>query len=478
MVGAMSRTTVHTKGGNNVHEEILRLWPEARDDPACFAEHALGLVPTTQQREFLKALATPGARVAVRSGHGTGKSTALAVAALWFLATRKDALIPCTAPTAHQLQDVLWREMRRLIAGMDEELKALFQVTSDRIQLKGSAGMIVARTARPENPDALQGFHAPEILFVIDEAAGVNDAIFEVARGALSTPAARVALTGNPTRLSGYFHNAFHLARDSWTRIRFSCLDSPLVAPEYAGEIAAEYGEDSDMYRVRVLGEFPKAGMFNLIPLELVVRAMERSAPPDYQNTEPRIMGVDPAWLGTDRSAVVLRQGMAAKILFTVRGADTVRLAQMVATRAAEIRPDHIFVDQTGVGAGVFDQLKRTGYPVTGVAFSQTPMEPERFANRRAEMWWRIREWLEQGLVLEESRDLRDDLMAPEYHMTNTGKIQLESKDDIRRRGRPSPDLGDALALTFAFPVYPASRHEEANAEPDGYHVYDWMERN
>ncbi|MDR1745490.1 MAG: hypothetical protein LBS30_07040 [Planctomycetota bacterium] len=461
-----------------MHETLLKTWPDAAADPACFAQLALGLTPTEQQAEFLGALAKPGARVAVRSGHGTGKSTALAVAALWFLSTRRDALVPCTAPTAHQLQDVLWRELRRLVAGMDEEHRAPFQITSDRIQLKGSAGMIVGRTARPENPDALQGFHAPEILFVIDEAAGVNDVIFEVARGALSTPSARVALAGNPTRLGGYFHSAFHGARESWTGLCFSCLDSPLVAAEYAGEMAREFGEDSDVYRVRVLGEFPKSGVYNLIPLDLVEQAMERTLPATFHNPAPRVFGVDPAWLGSDRSAVVLRQGVAARVILTVRGEDTTRLAGLVARHAAEQRPDVIFVDQTGVGAGVYDQLRRAWPDTVGVAFAQRALDADRFINRRAEMWWQLREWLEKDAVLEARRDLRNDLIAPEYHYTFAGKIQLESKDAMRRRGIASPDLGDALALTFAMPVHPRHRDPAVEAEMEPYAPYGWMERN
>ncbi len=165
----------HTRR-NNVRENTLTpAPPESPDDPVRFASEALNLIPTTHQTQLLAALARPGARVAVRSGHGTGKTTALAAAALWFLATRPDALVPCTAPTAHQLQDVLWREMRRLIAGMDDGRRAAFQTTSDRITLKGGGGMIVARTARPENPDALQGFHAPNILFITFLALSVRE---------------------------------------------------------------------------------------------------------------------------------------------------------------------------------------------------------------------------------------------------------------------------------------------------------------
>ncbi|MCD8140313.1 MAG: hypothetical protein LUE17_11145 [Planctomycetaceae bacterium] len=461
-----------------MHEAIITNHPGAVDDPAAFARSVLRLEPTAQQAEFFGELAKPGARVAVRSGHGTGKSTALAVAALWFLSTRRDALVPCTAPTAHQLQDVLWRELRRLITRLDDACRAWFLVTSDRITLKNSGGMIVARTARPENPDALQGFHAPEILFVIDEAAGVNDVIFEVARGALSTPSARVALTGNPTRLSGYFHNAFHGARNTWARLVFSCLDSPLVAPDYAAEIAQEYGEDSDVYRVRVLGEFLTQGFHNLISLEMVDRAMERTAPPFPPVGAARIFGVDPAWLGPDRSAVVFRQGRVANVLFSVRGADTSRLAEMVARRAEELRPDAIFVDQTGVGAGVLDQIKRLGFNALGVAFAGKPLEPERFLNKRAEIWWAMREWIEKDAVLEPNRELRDDLITPEYSYTYNGKIQLEGKDAMRRRGHASPDLADALALTFAMPVYPRTAGSAVVNAARHSNLYEWMERN
>ncbi len=462
-----------------MHAEIMNTWPGIEGDPALFANDVLGLAPTDQQAEFFAALARPGARVAVRSGHGTGKSTALAAASLWFLATRKDALVPCTAPTAHQLQDVLWREIRRLIARMPDGVREQFQTTTDRIHLKGSAGMIVARTARPENPDALQGFHAQEILFIIDEAAGVADSIFEVARGALSTPSARVALAGNPTRLSGYFHNAFHKSRNAWSTLAFSCLDSPLVAPEYASDIAKEYGADSDMYRVRVLGEFPVAGMNSLISLDRVLAAMERKAPAFRLNPAPGIIGVDPAWMGNDRTAAVWRRGSEARILFRVHRSDTVQVAEMVAREAARLDPDMIFVDQTGVGAGVYDQLRRTGFPVTGVSFSQAAVESDRFLNLRAEMWWNLRKWLDrEDVVLEDDPQLKADLIGPECYLTGTGKMQLEHKDDMRRRGLPSPDLGDALALTFAATVRPRNTPAVALPATEPYSAYSWMERS
>ena len=361
--------------------EIMRL----HDDPVYYFRIAFGIDPTEQQTDFLNEIRLPGAKVSIASGHGTGKSTSFAGAALWFLDTHIDALVPCTAPTAHQLEDVLWREMYGLYNRMPDEMKGEISFNSERVRRRNSNGMIVARTARPENPDALQGFHAPEILFLIDEAAGVADAIFEVARGALSTPNARVAMAGNPTKLTGYFHSSHHMNRDSWTRLRFSCLESPLVDPSYAADIIREYGEDSDMYRVRVLGKFPHSGIYNLIPLELVEAAMERTAPPDWQEYMPIVFGVDPAYEGTDRSSIVMRQGLFAKVLFAGRGLRTDELAVRANTLAHKYSPQTIFVDKTGVGAGVLDQLRNLGAPAVGIAFSNAPDDGERFTNKRIE---------------------------------------------------------------------------------------------
>lgn len=457
-----------------VDERAISIVRAYREDPVLFARKILKVEPTPQQCRFLEAIGKPGARVAVRSGHGTGKSSALAMAALWFICTHKDAVVACTAPTAHQLDDVLWKEMRQHIERMPKAWKAMFTVTATKATRTGSTGYIVARTARVEKPDALQGFHAKNLMFLIDEAAGVANVVFEAARGALSTPGARQAMAANPTHLSGYFYDAFHANRDLWTRLQFSCIDSPLVARDYISDMVREYGVDSDMYRYRVLGDFPRFGIFNLITLESVEAAMERTAPPDYQRREPIVLGVDPAWLGTDRSAVMLRQGLTARKLFVGRGLNTDQLATLVARKADEIGPTSIFVDQTGVGAGVLDQLRKTKHPVVGVSFAHSPEDKERFANRRAELWWRVKEWLEIGPVLEHDADLRDDLIAPEYFTTDEGKIQLESKDDMRKRGLASPDLGDALALTFAVPV---GRPRPETAAPAPYNPYDWMQR-
>lgn len=451
MVASPSSTTAIS-----VSEPIVM--QRARDvynSPTEFARLFLKYEPTVQQKELFAAIAEPGAHVGVKAGHGTGKSTGLATTDLWFLFTRKNALVPCTAPTGHQLEDILWREMRRLIARMDKDLQKYFLINNDRVFVPANNSLSVARTARPENPDALQGFHSEEILFLIDEAAGVAEPIFEVAQGALSTKSARVLMTANPTQLTGYFFNAFNMFRDSWTRLTFSCLDSPLVDPAYPQRMAREYGEDSDIYRIRVLGEFPCAGLKSIIPADLVDAAIERVLPMGSVDYAPAILGVDPAWEGSDRSVVVVRKGIWGKILFVGRGLNGERLANVVIRYQDEYEAAATAIDKTGVGASVCDFLSSMGRPFNGISFGGSPVD-ERFMNRRAEIWWLMREWFEKDVAIDNHPDLKADLIAPEYGVNDRGKLYLESKEAMRKRGVPSPDLGDGLALTFA--VEPAAR--------------------
>jgi len=327
--------------------------------------------------------------------------------------------------------------------------------SSEAIRIKGAeqTQFAVARTARPEKPEALQGFHAPHLLFVIDEASGVPDAVFEVAQGALPSPNSRVVMTSNPTMLTGYFYEAFHRQRDSWTRLTFSAEDSPIVAPEYCKEMADKYGRDSDIYKVRVLGEFPSASVMQLIPLPVVQDALGRHLRLDQYGHMPVILGCDVSYYGDDKSVVYLRQGLRSSELWSGREVDTVTFANLIARLWREHKADACFIDITGWGAGVVDTLRNLGFQPQGVPFGSQAGDAGRFANRRAEMWWLLKEWLEGGGVLPDDSDLKDDLIGPQYFYTPNGKIALERKEDMKKRGLSSPDKADALALTFASPV-------------------------
>lgn len=433
-------------------DELLAYIKGWRESPVRFVKEALGAEPSPQQAEALEAFAKPGARVTIASGHGTGKSTLMGWLILWGLTCFDDVKVPTTAPTAHQLQDVLWTEVRKWGARLPSLWKNALEVTSEQVRYKDCTGFAVARTGRKENPEALQGFHAENLFFLIDEASGVDDVVFQVAQGALSTPGARVLMAANPTRTSGYFYNSFHRDRDRWQRFTFSCLDSPHVAKEYVDEVRTIYGEDSDIYRVRVLGQFPRAGDLQFIGTDLVEAAQSRHLLPQEYEKAPVILGVDVARFGGDRTVIFKRRGLFAELLWQCQGMDLMATADRIAVLMDAHKADAVMIDAGGVGAGVCDRLRQMGHRPIDVQFGGASGLPN-CLNKRAEMWWRMRDWLREGGAIPPDEDLRDDLTAPEYQFTTKGLVQLEKKEDMKKRGLHSPDIADALALTFAVPV-------------------------
>lgn len=441
---------------NKTMDDLVGAVAKWRAAPTLFVREALDADPSAQQVQALEAFARSGARVTIASGHGTGKSALMAWLVLWGLTCYDDVKIPTTAPTAHQLNDVLWTEVRKWAARLPALWRDEIEITSDQVKYRGCSGFAAARTGRKENPEALQGFHAEHLFFLIDEASGVDDVVFQVAQGALSTKGARVLMAANPTRTSGYFYNSFHRDRDRWQRLTFSCLDSPHVARSYIDEIRNIYGEDSDIYRVRVLGQFPQAGDVQFIGTALVESAQGRHLIPRMYNFAPVILGVDVARYGGDRTVVCKRQGLMSDIIWQQQGIDLMTTADRVAALWDEHKAAAVMIDAGGVGAGVIDRLRQMGRRPIEVNFGGASALPN-CVNKRAEMWWRMRDWLKDGAIPRDE-DLRDDLTAPEYGFTSKGLVQLEKKEDLKKRGLHSPDLADALALTFAVPLGAAAR--------------------
>ncbi|KWT72244.1 MULTISPECIES: hypothetical protein [unclassified Variovorax] len=238
-------------------QAVLR-WREG--GPALFAQEVLGADPTDQQWDASRNL-VKRRRVSIRSGHGTGKSTFMAWCVLWFLACYFPAKVPATAPTAHQLEDVLWSEIAKWHRTMKEKYPALggqftWSAGAFRMASAPNESFSVARTSRPERPEALQGFHSENILFLIDEASGVSDNVFEVAEGALSTDGAFVVMAANPTRQSGYFFDSHHKMRGAWAALHWDGEASPMVSRAYIENMAKKYGRQSSVFKVRVKGEF------------------------------------------------------------------------------------------------------------------------------------------------------------------------------------------------------------------------------
>jgi hypothetical protein len=418
-----------------------------------FAREAFGIQPTDQQIEIMKAFQAPGAHVAVKAGHGVGKTATMAVCAIWHTLLFPDSKGAATAPSATQLKDVLMAECGKLINQGHPWVKAQLEVSSMRISVNGleATQFLTGRTARPEAPDALQGLHAKNMAFFIDECFGVADSIFEVARGALSTSGARVLMCGNPTSTSGYGFEAFHRNKHLWKSFTLSCVDSPLVSPDYIKEMKTEYGEDSDVYKIRVLGEFPSTSVNQLISRDSAEAAAIRQCSKHQIDFAPVVLGVDVAWEGDDRSVIYLRQGLHSKCLGVYRNIDNMRLGGLVNQFWNEYKADAVFID-VGWGTGVIDYLRTIGRSPVPVNFGGVSLSIE-YVNKRTEMWCEMKKWLVAGGAIYQNRELVEDLVGPEVYFQPSGKKMLEQKKMMKKRGLNSPDVGDALALTFAAPV-------------------------
>jgi hypothetical protein len=435
-------------------QTILR-W---RKNPVQFVTEVFNATPDDWQATALQALANHD-KVSIRSGHGVGKSTLDSWAIIWFLTCHYPAKVPCSAPTMHQLRDVLWSELTYWHRRMPGPLKNEFAIKNSeqamQFYLKSApqASFAVARTGRKENPEALQGFHSPNLLFILDEASGIAEEVFEVAQGALSTEGAKVLMTANPTRLSGYFYDSHHKLRHRWKTLKVSCLDSPRVSQTYAEDVALQYGQDSSVYNVRVLGEFPKAEDDVVIPLHLIEDALVREIEPS-EAFKP-VWGLDVARYGDDRSALAKRRGNALmEPVKAWRGYDTMQTVGRVVeeyrlTDAFE-RPSEILVDVIGIGAGVVDRLQELGLPARGINVGESSTA-DGYARLRDQLWWRCRQWFEDRMcIMPEDDDLIAELVDVKYTIRSNSKIEIEPKDKMKERTKHSPDLADAFVLTFA----------------------------
>ena len=421
------------------------------NDPVGFVENVLEAKPLTWQKEFLNALARGERRISVRAGHGVGKSTACSWALIWHFCTRYPQKSVVTAPTSAQLFDALYSELKTWINKLPPVLRESFEVFSDRVVLKGApeSSFISARTSSSERPEALAGVHSEHVLLVVDEASAVPEAVFEAAAGSMSGHSASTILISNPTRNSGLFYKTHHDLASDWFKIHVSCLNIPLVSADFVSQIKATYGEDSNAFRIRVLGEFALADDDTLIPAELVDGAIERDIVAG--GGDPLIYGLDVARFGSDRTALVKRKGNVVIEVKSWGGLDTMQVVGAIVNETKIDKPDEICVDTIGLGSGVADRLREIGLNVRDVNVAESSaMNPN--ANKlRDELWLAVKDWLAtRSVKLPKDEQLRHELVAPRYTFTSSGKVQVESKDSMRKRGMRSPDLADALCLSFA----------------------------
>lgn len=438
---------------DNPFVEFVKLY---RNNPVLFVREVLNTEPDGWQIEFLNHIAAGNRRISVRSGHGVGKSTASAWAMLWYLFLRFPVKIVVTAPTSSQLYDALFAEVKRWVKVLPPVLFDQLEVKQDRIEMKdaNNEAFISARTSRAEQPEALQGVHSDNVMLVADEASGIPEQVFEAAAGSMSGHAAVTLLLGNPVRSSGFFFDTHNRLAGDWITMKVSCADSPRVSEAYIEEMKARYGEESNAYRIRVLGEFPRSDDDTVIPMELLELAMNRDVEASKHAT--LVWGLDVARFGSDRSALCKRQGNA--VLEPIKTWKNLDLMQLTGAVVAEFeilvpsqRPQEILVDSIGLGAGVVDRLKELGLPARGINVAESPAMGGTYRNLKAELWHKAKAWLEsRDCRMPKDEALIAELATVRYSFTSNGKIQIEGKDELKKRGMSSPDRADAFCLTFA----------------------------
>lgn len=410
---------------------------------------------------------------AVASGHGIGKSALVAWLIHWAMSTCPDTKAVLTANTEPQLRTKTMPEVSKWfrMAINAHWFKVAGMSIHSVLPGHDKTWRCDAVTWSDTNLEAFAGLHnkGKRILLLFDEASGIIDRVWEVAEGALTDEDTEIVWCafGNPTQPTGRFHECFGRQRQRWRGLQIDSRSVPGTNKALFAEWVDLYGEDSDFVRVRVRGMFPRAGSNQFIGSELVASATGREIVTIL--SDALVMGVDPARFGTDQSVIFFRKGRDGCLIppIKLRGVDTMQLAARVADEAQRYKADAVFVDGGGVGGGVVDrcrQLRVAGLVEVqfgGKADRGLDADGTRYANKRAEMWGNLRAWLKTGAIPPDA-DLRAQLIGPLYTYNLRNEIQLEKKEDMMKRGLESPDLADALALTFALPV---SAHARAGGE-------------
>ena len=399
------------------------------------------------------------------SGHGIGKSAGMSWVNHWFLSTRPGATAVTTANTEGQLIGKTWPELSKwfsmalnshwfdVTATRVTPQKWFANAIKDSLSIDSKYYYAAAVTWNAEAPEAFAGTHSQYgTLFQFDEASTIPACIWETTFGAMTDfEGDKIWLVyGNPTENSGPFFECFHKHRKYWRPRKIDSRTVKITNKKFLQQIVDRYGEDHDVTRVRVRGEFPKQAVNQFISTEVVHDAQDREVEPDLG--APLILGVDVARYGDNDSVLRWRQGRDARSIPARKFAklSTTELANEVAKAIDETRPDAVFVDESGVGGGVVDQLKGRGYRVIGINPGGRAEDPKRHFNMRCQMWDDMAVWMGGGAI-DDSEELETDLISPTYKLVgDSSTLRLETKEEMRKRGLISPDDGDSLGLTFA----------------------------
>jgi hypothetical protein len=350
------------------------------------------------------------------------------------------------APFLKQAKAIAWARLKQKVAPLVSVGHAV--INESELSVTIVANNCVIRIFGGDNPDAMRGVRLDGV--VIDEVAQIKPEVWnDIIQPALSDRKGWALFIGTPNGINLFSELYFRATRfDDWHSAKYTVYDTNSLDEDEVERLRRDMSETS--FSREYLCDFSAAGDDQLISLSDVEEASKRTIDDDVSYA-PKIMGVDPARFGDDRSVIYIRQGLSSTNPVVLRGVDNMGLADRVAVEMTEHKPDAVFID-AGAGSGVIDRLRQLGHKVIEVAFAGKPSDI-RYLNKRAEMWFELRDWLIAGGSIPNDIGLKQDLAGPTYFYNNAGKIQLESKDSIKKRGLPSPDIADALALTFAMPV-------------------------
>lgn len=445
--------------------------PVYRKNPVIFAREVLLFEPDEWQKEALTDLAE-NPKVAIKSGQGVGKTGLEAVALLWFLCCYPYPRIVATAPTKQQLHDVLWSEVSKWMS-KSPLLSEILKWTKTYIYMIGNEKrwFAVARTAtKPEN---MQGFHEDNMLFIVDEASGVADPIMEAVLGTLSGKNNKLLMCGNPTRNSGTFFDAFNADRAFYKCHTVSSADSPRTNKVNIESLIRKYGRESNVVLVRVFGEFPN----NEDDVFIILSIVEKCGSKLYELPENKgmpyiIFGVDVARFGDDETVIYRNAKGKLQLVIHRRGQDLMATVGDIVVqyrKAVKEFPEYkgriyVNIDDTGLGGGVTDRLKEVKreqklnqlfvIPINAAERIETDTKEgkeaaDHYNNLTTHMWAVLRELLENKQIeIEDDSETFAQLSTRKYFMASNGKLELESKKEMKKRGVASPDRADAAALS------------------------------
>lgn len=446
------------------NQRLLDLFEKCRNNPALFARAILGVTLWSKQKEIVEAVMLHD-RIAVKSGHKVGKSKLCAVIALWFATMRRKGRVIMTSSSARQVELVLWREVMDLYNNAP-----LLKHLGGKCNLLPSSGLTFPggseiRGFTTDEPEKMAGISGENVLYIVDEASGFPEKIFEAIEGNRAGDA-QLIMISNPTQTSGTFYNAFRdpTVAPLWKTFSISSEESPnitgeakipgLATDKWVQEKRIEWGPDytrSPLYLVRVRGDFPISGETNVMSLDLVSQAI-RQRPGIGHLTA----GLDPSGEGADDSVLCVRRGLGTPDFHVWQKLNGDQLADKVIRTLTDARNGDEYVtvnvDSIGLGASVYQSLRRTApkwLSVVGVKSSYVSRYPEKFVNLRDELWWGIAEWLRLGGSLPKDPKLETELTAVQYSLDPKRRIKIESKKDLKARIKRSPDRSDSLALAI-----------------------------